>query len=101
MAHSKKRDPKAQILKLAEKVEGLGSAELVEKLGFSRQMAARYLANLVQSGVLRKEGSTRAARYFVSRGQAPAATSELHFSKNIKGLEEDTVFAELSLRVNL
>ncbi len=92
---------KAYILKLASKATGAGSSELVEALGLSRQMIARHLSKLVETGELRKEGSTRNAKYFKSSDKSPPASSKIHFTKKLNGLQEDVVFAELSLRVNL
>jgi anti-sigma regulatory factor (Ser/Thr protein kinase)/predicted transcriptional regulator len=102
---TKSRDKKAKvaglILKLAKRSSGVKSSDLIKVLGLSRQMVARYLSGLTEIGELRKEGSTRSARYFIAQKGAPSALKELRFTKKRKGLEEDVVFQELSLRANL
>lgn len=94
-------DSKSQILNIAQNAEGVNSSELVQTLGLSRQMIARHLSALVEAGKLRKEGSTRGAKYYKAKGASNQKLSKIIFTKKLKGLEEDVVYSELFLRANL
>ena len=75
------------------------SSDLVSQFGMSRQTAARALSELVSSGKLIKQGSTRSARYSVRL--KPQTLSKAHLIKKLKGLAEDKVFDEVDLRLGL
>jgi anti-sigma regulatory factor (Ser/Thr protein kinase) len=80
-----------------------GSADLVREFDVSRQTAARVLSQLVEDGSLAKTGSTRSATYELSaaRSKHSRKTKALKLSKQLKGLAEDRVFEEVSLRLSL
>ena len=86
---------------LKKKVTATG-AELAQALGITRQALNKHMKELIRNGQVVKEGSTRAAiyRYANRKRQIPA---QRRFTKRypIKGLEEDQVFHQLALVLNL
>jgi biotin operon repressor len=91
---------KEKILALIEEKKALSGVQLSEFLGISRQAVNKHLKQLLQNGSLIKEGVTRGAVYRI-------ATSEIKISKKFKksffldGLEEDKVFQQINMALNL
>ncbi len=80
------------------------TADVVRKLGISRQTACGHLRDLVAAGKLVKTGSTRAAGYGVpssGRSGAPTISPPLSVRYPTPGLNEDRVFREVALKLNL
>lgn len=80
------------------------SGRLVQRLGISRQAAAKHLRALARGKKLMKIGSTRLARYvpynakIVSKARIQDSFSAAY---GLKGLEEDAVFREIELKTGL
>lgn len=95
---------KGFILKLARHRRRIVTADLVRALGISRQTAAGHLRDLVAAGKLVKTGSTKAASYrAASSGDRVAKAVLAQVSKRhpTRGLNEDRVFREIALKLNL
>lgn len=95
---------KLQIIEFIKKNKGPVTApEVAQRFKISRQMASRYLAELVKESVLHKTGSTRKAVYHFGKGPSSSALQpqSLSLVKNLSGLSEDQVFTEVDLRLNL
>ncbi len=98
----KKLDIRTKILVLiSDSKAGLSAPEIAKNLDLSRQMVVRYLSELVQAKNLVKTGSTKNARYLIYQKDLSSKDLQIHLVKNLKGLEEDTVFSEVSLRLGL
>jgi anti-sigma regulatory factor (Ser/Thr protein kinase) len=93
------RDKKQEILDYLEKFGASSSTQLCEKLGISRQALNLHVRELISNGSIIKTGSTRAARYYLSKS-APKAEK---FNKTVKlaSLDEGTVYDELATILNL
>ena len=91
---------KDKIKALIKKEKALSGVQLSELLGISRQAVNRHLKQLLKDGSVIKEGVTRGAVYKI-------ATTEKIVSRKFKksfqldGLEEDRVFQQISLALNL
>ncbi len=95
-------DVRTKILALVSGSEaGVSSPKIAEKLRLSRQMVVRYLSEMVQAKSLAKTGSTKNARYLIYQEHLSSKDLQIQLVKNLKGLEEDTVFSEISLRLGL
>ncbi len=81
---------------------GNNGTELARMLGITRQAINAHLRKLISEGLVRKEGQTRGARYFISDGKKQRNILP-HFSRrySLRGLEEDRVFEETALFLNL
>jgi anti-sigma regulatory factor (Ser/Thr protein kinase) len=77
------------------------SKEVSTRFKVSRQTAALHLKELVESGHLQKNGSTRSATYIWSRAQKPPKPLELRLVKKISHLKEDQAFEEIQNRLPL
>lgn len=93
-------DRKEKIISLIKEKKGLSGVQLSEFFGISRQAVNKHLKHLVHSGVLTKEGVTRGAVYKI------ATDKKTNFKKIKKtfvldGLEEDKVFQQIDLALNL
>ena len=90
------------ILKYLLKHKIVSGKELSDYLGVSRQAVNKHLKELIQTGKVVKEGSTRGATYKL-RGKSGKKKSAGKFEKiyNLKNLEEDSVFKEMTLFLNL
>lgn len=91
---------KEKIITLIKENKSLSGVQLSELLGISRQAVNRHLQQLVQNGQLIKEGVTRGAIYRIAAGEKQGAR-KLSRSFVLDGLEEDRVFQQLSLELNL
>ena len=100
----RQRWTKFQILawiKLTRKGREFPSRDLVAHFKMSRQTAARLLTELVNDHELVKLGSTQTARYRLSSGTKPKSVPRLLLKKQLPGLEEDSVFEQIALRLSL
>lgn len=93
---------KEKILIYLSKHKIVSGKELSEYLGISRQAVNKHLKELIQYGKVLKEGSTRGATYKL-RIKSGEEKSARKFEKiyNLKNLEEDSVFKEVKLFLNL
>ena len=92
-------DIKEKIMALVKEKKALSGVQLSEILGISRQAVNRHLKQLILNGSLIKEGVTRGAVY-----KTPTSRKNIKaFRKNfpLKGLEEDKVFRQIDLVLNL
>jgi biotin operon repressor/anti-sigma regulatory factor (Ser/Thr protein kinase) len=93
-------DKKEKILGLIKQEKTLSGPELAEILGVSRQAVNRHLQKLMQEGLVTKEGVTRGTVYSVSSARKKSPSL---FRKNfiLSSLEEDVVFQDIALALNL
>lgn len=91
-----------KILAWAKQQDDFTSADAVKLVKISRQTVSLHLSNLVREGYLTKEGSTRGARYRYVRGKAaPPKEVVVQLAKKLAGLEEDRVFREVDVKLQL
>ncbi len=95
----KTRDQILDILAGAPEVRG---AELLKRLQISRQALNVHLKDLIASGRVVKEGVTKGVTYRIST-QKKRRPPVSRFSRKcpLKGLQEDRVFEEIALLMNL
>ena len=93
-------DMKEKIIALIEEKKALSGVQLSGFLNVSRQAVNRHLQQLVSRGFLIKEGVTRGAVYRIATAEK---TVPKKFTKDfvLDGLEEDRVFQQMSLALNL
>ena len=93
-------DTKEKILALIKNKKALSGVQLSETLGISRQAVNKHLKQLMQNGSIIKEGVTRGAVYKIATAEKKVKNS---FKKSyfLKGLEEDKVFQQVDLALNL
>ena len=93
---------KENILKYLSKHQIVSGREIADYLGVSRQAVNKHLKALIQSGELVKEGSTRGATYKLKEkdGREKSA-GKFEKTYNLKSLEEDSVFKEIEMYLNL
>jgi len=91
-----------QILDYLDDHDEATGADLCRHLGISRQAVNQHIKRLILDRRVEKQGATRGAVYRRADPNRPAAAA-VSVQKTIilPGLEEDAVFAELSLRLNL
>ena len=93
-------DMKEKILALVKKKKGLSGVQLSEIFGISRQAVNKHLKPLLQNGSLIKTGVTRGTVYKIATsGKKPSKSFKKSFF--LDGLEEDTVFQQINLALNL
>ena len=90
---------KERILQYITKGKSVSGKELSKFLGISRQAVHRHLKVLIQEGKVVKEGKTRGANYSIAGRIRPS--QRLRRSYILKGLEENSVFKEIELFLNL
>lgn len=95
-----KKNTNEMVKELVRNGESISAVDVAKKLRISRQMATRYLAQLVSSNVIHRRGSTKSARYSWG-GKQTDIPSTTKLVKQISGLQEDEVFEDASLRVDL
>ncbi len=93
-----KGDLKEAILRILKKKKSLSAPRLALQLGVSRQHCVRLISQLVNLGKVVKTGSTRAALYSI---QQTPPKQKIILIKKIKNLQEDLVFDEVAMRMNL
>lgn len=89
---------KEKILELAKKQDRLLSRMVVDKLVISRQLAAKYLAELVKEGALIKLGKTKSASYILPENLKKLGNKVVLKLKN-ENLEEHKVLDEVFERM--
>lgn len=96
-------DTKEKIVSLLNKEKALSGTRLAESLGITRQAVNRHLQQLLQAGILVKEGVTRGAVYKVKDVTAEKKYLKITFKKSflLLNLEEDKVFQQINLELNL
>lgn len=93
--------PADHIRRLLKQKGVAGGAFLAAELGISRQALHKHLKKMMATGEVLQSGTTRGASYRLRQpGEAPASR-ELKRKYKLKGLEEDVVFEECSLWLNL
>ena len=90
---------KEKILKHLKEKKSASGKEISEFLGISRQAMNKHLKILIQKGNVVKEGNTRGAVYTIEGKIKPAQRLRRRYV--LKGLEEDRVFKEVELLLNL
>ncbi len=88
------------ILQRVEQFGEFSADELRRELDVSRQAIHKHVKKLTEEGILEKIGSTRGAKYIKKDG-GPATTHHLRRTYAIKELEEDEVFGEVDMILNL
>jgi biotin operon repressor len=92
-------DVTRRILAYLSRRKSVAGGELRAHLGFSRQALSLHLRHLLQAGQVVRSGTTRGARYTLA-GRIPADGS---VSRHLltQGLDEDRVWENLAVRLNL
>jgi len=93
---------KEKILRHIETKQSSTGKELTELFGISRQAVNKHLKELIQSGRIIKDGTTKGAVYRPSAAKGRVEPAR-RFAKTylLKGLEEDKVFQEQATLHNL
>jgi biotin operon repressor len=89
------------ILSILKGRRSISSGELAKRLGISRQAAHKHLKELRLQGKVIKVGGTRGSRYHLAEGSAGLAPAGLAKRYEVSGLQEDRVFEESALLLNL
>lgn len=93
---------KEKILEYIKRNKSSTGKELSEYLGVTRQAVNKHLKELVQNSAIVKEGSTRGTVYRYSSGKGRLRyPRRLKKTYSLAGLEEDKVFQEFKLLLNL
>jgi anti-sigma regulatory factor (Ser/Thr protein kinase)/biotin operon repressor len=82
----------------------VSGADIAADLGISRQAAHRHLGRLLDEGKLERQGRTRGVLYRLPSDKpvsAAGTTGTYQRTYRLAGLQEDTVFEEVSLHLNL
>lgn len=96
--------PQEYIIQQAKKSRVFKSADLLDRLGISRQALAYHLRKLVASKRLVKINSTRNAAYALydsTKDKRVEANPSFTAKYRTRGLKEDKVFDEAAIRLNL
>jgi biotin operon repressor/anti-sigma regulatory factor (Ser/Thr protein kinase) len=99
-----KKATKAPVEKIRQLLKRKGiatGASLAAELGISRQALHKHLKKMISSGEVLQSGATRAAFYRLSQPGEARPARELKRKYGLKGLEEDRVFEECALWLNL
>lgn len=89
-----------EIIDLIKEKGELSGSEIARFIGVSRQAVNKYILRLVKSGVVKKTGSTRNAKYSISNA-APQRPLRVEKLLKLGSVAEDEVFKEVSLFLNL
>lgn len=92
------------ILRLIRRRRSIASSDVIKRTGITRQTAAQHFRELIAAKKIIKMGSTRNAAYTLRSNKIARQLSRpLRFlaERRIKGLQEDKVFDELHLKLNL
>ena len=94
---------KDEIIRYLKKHKTASGTELCTFLGISRQALNKHLKELINNSSVIKKGSTKSARYEYLSSSKEQVFKELSYKKEYKlsGLEEDAVFNDLALVLNL
>lgn len=88
-----------KILELVREKGPISGADIGREVGISRQAVHKHLKKLRQEGAVLKEGAKKGATFRVGTGE-PQKIEEKKRCE-LKGLEEDRVFEEFELLLNL
>jgi anti-sigma regulatory factor (Ser/Thr protein kinase)/biotin operon repressor len=93
---------KQKLLTYVKNKQEFTGSELARHLKVSRQAVHKILKPLIEQGLILKGGTTRGARYRIARAKKVEPISQ-RFRKiyPIQNLEEDRVFQECSMMLNL
>lgn len=92
-------DPKGKILAWLARRKSATGGELRAYLGLSRQAMSLHVRSLVEAGRIVRTGTTRGARYALTRrAPAPALVSR---SLHTRGLDEGRIWDDLAAALNL
>ena len=95
-------DTKQAILEYIRNEGASSGSRIADHIGVSRQAVNKHLQVLVQDGTLTKQGKTRGAVYGIFEANSDSqSVSTLTREFSLAGLEEDTVFTDFSLALNL
>ena len=91
---------KDRIIRLLKEKKKLSGTDIANILGISKQAVNKHLKSLIESGIIRKTGSTRNAKYFISNGhnKTPLKVKKL---VKLDSTSEDKVFNEIKLLLNI
>lgn len=90
-----------KIRSIFKKKKTLTTAEVVKSLAISRQMAHRYLTQLVHSNEIYKQGGTRSSSYHHGPRSKQKSLTSIKLLKETKNLLEDKVFEEVAMKLQL
>lgn len=76
-------------------------ADLTAQLGISRQAVHKHLKPLIRSGEILQSGTTKGALYRLQTGNRHAFSRRLRRTYPVSGLQEDRVFEEWSIWLDL
>jgi len=76
-------------------------SDLTANLGISRQAVHKHLRKMIRNGEVLRSGTTRGAAYRLAKAGKIPTGSRLKRTYKIAGLQEDRVFDECSLWLNL
>ena len=93
---------KDHVLRILAERDGVSGRDLVRRFGISRQALNVHLKTLIAAGRVSKDGVTKGVVYRLA-SRAARATDISRFRKNypLKGLQEDRVFEEVALFMNM
>lgn len=95
-------DKRQYILKHINEHGEIKSAHLVERFNMSRQAAYALLKRMCDEGLLAKTGATKSSSYQLKNKKSKSKQrNAIHLNREIRGLEEDVVFNEISMKLNL
>ena len=94
---------KDKIIKYLKTHQRATGNELSSYLGVSRQALNKHLKKLINSGIVTKTGATKNAVYEYGSFSSQQTVKELTYKKEyqLPGLEEDKVFGDVALILNL
>ncbi len=93
---------KDKILKYLKEKKSASGRDLSQSFGISRQAANKHLKELILNGKVMKEGTTKGAIYRSSlTGRKSQSVQRFRKICSLQGLEEDTIFEEVELLLNL
>lgn len=94
-------ETKQEILNYLKTHGPTSGTALAEHIGISRQAVNKHLRKLVEIGDIVKWGKTRGAVYGLPENDVPEERRSFDKRYSLAGLEEDRVFDEVALRLNL
>jgi DNA-binding transcriptional ArsR family regulator len=92
---------KDRILKLLGERTSATAKELAEATDISRQAASMHLRDLIATGAVTKEGVTKGARFRLAGVGEKSREQSVQKRFRLQGLEEDVVFRDFVLWLNL
>jgi DNA-binding transcriptional ArsR family regulator len=90
------------ILRYLEKYKSVSGTEIARHLGISRQAVNKHLKQLVKQEMVRKAGTTKAAKYSPAYGKSmKTGLNKISKIYQLSDLSEDSVFLELDKLLRL